>query len=640
MKRHILGLLIQPFKNKLIPPKALGKALNRFAEQIRVLGSNYPHIRFNLIFPGYFLEHIDPFLLSQLRGIEKRGALEWLLSGYTETFLGFSPRWLIDENIRFGLQTFSDLTGEQPIGFAPSFSHWEPSYVDLLRCAGLDYAVVSNELLPPDSRKCGYWITEYAGKSLVLFPYHTIKDCTTLPSNITEWLEGYFFSRNPQPNIPFKIAIIRYMVPIEAMEMEKSFRLLKHIVVELDKRILTYQPIRLRELPNMTAPIGLHYFHPSLPLIDRITNQKQHFLNYIHSCDQIGIIQRKLMDICDRIVALDDQKLTSSLKHTLFRLQDINRSIPADSYGFTNTDDRLWIYGKLIDIEKEIHKKTHTEGGQVRITDFYRNGTKSIIMSNRSAKVYVDHKNGGTIFELDFRNRSLNLCAPYTKLRYPSPTILSPGISRTSFIDHLYSDEATCISFMNGTIEELGNFWNGQFNYKIKKTPSGIKTVLGRQGAILRGEHHCPLGIEKVFGLEKDSAVLSFAYQLTNHSLTPYSFKFGIESTFSLPGTLTNSVYINHEHGKEYTMGSETYILEATTKWNIDDRESGVRIQFTTQKAVDVWCIPPNVTNALSHGLTIVIISPIHIEESATWSLIGKLVCKRIQMKGSQQDVL
>ncbi len=89
---------------------------------------------------------------------------------------------------------------------------------------------------------------------------------------------------------------------------------------------------------------------------------------------------------------------------------------------------------------------------------------------------------------------------------------------------------------------DLGNFSKGTFTYKVSKNATGIKTALVKQGAVLRGEKQCPLSIEKVFGLEQNSATLSFVYQIANPSLTTYEFKFATELNLSLPGLSSGDV--------------------------------------------------------------------------------------------------
>ena len=106
-----------------MPKTALKDAINSFTANLLSIAAEFPHLRFNLVFPGYFLESIDVLLLSKLRELSKKGNLEWILTGYTEPFLSLSPLNLTSHNINHGLQLFSELAGETPCGFLPPFSN-------------------------------------------------------------------------------------------------------------------------------------------------------------------------------------------------------------------------------------------------------------------------------------------------------------------------------------------------------------------------------------------------------------------------------------------------------------------------------------------------------------------------------------
>ena len=150
---------------------------------------------------------------------------------------------------------------------------------------------------------------------------------------------------------------------------------------------------------------------------------------------------------------------------------------------------------KLIDVENALHTRKNIKGGQIRITDFLRNGSKSIVLSNKALKTYIDCVNGGSIFEFDFRERSLNLCSAYNPSLHHPPNITSPGKSRTWFLDRLLSEEAKSSDLLNDTCKDLGNF-SGQFDYKVRKTTDGVKATLLRQGSILQGEKFYPINLK------------------------------------------------------------------------------------------------------------------------------------------------
>ena len=418
-----------------MPRTVLKESIDRFVRNLLALVSDFPHLRFNLVLPAYILECINPILLLQLRDIYKKGHFEWLLTGYTEPFLSLSPPQLTNDNIRYGLQIYSELVGETPSGYMPPFSNFEPSLIELIKANGLNYLVVLNGLLPVSLKSlCGYWMAEHSGSSIALIATEVIRH-TTAPVDFKNWLEK-IYSSDKNDSSSDKIATLQYQFPLKEEGESDPFRWLHYAASEIDKHILNYQPITFSELLSSSQPLGLQYIPASLLMGTR--NQVDlHFLNYLHSFDQIGIMQRKLMDIHNQVLSIKDNKISFPLKHKLFFIQDINRFLPGKECGFENTSDRLWTFSNMIDLEKEISEKNNSSGGQIRIADFLRNGNKSIILSNKAVKLYIDYSCGGTIFEFDYYDRKLNLCAAYNPLQHQRPDILVAGKSRSWFLDRI-----------------------------------------------------------------------------------------------------------------------------------------------------------------------------------------------------------
>jgi len=383
------------------------------------------------------------------------------------------------------------------------------------------------------------------------------------------------------------------------------------------------------------------YLPQSLVLRRDDSDTAPHFLNYLHSFDQVGVIQRKLMDIADNIGSRRDSKHVEPHKKTLFFVADINRYIPSKSSGFTRLHDRMWCYEKLIGVEQELRERDNISGGQIRIADFLRNGGKSIIMTNKNLAVYVDHRNGGSVFEIDFRRRRYNVCAGYNPSRHALPMVIESGLSYTMFVDHLVDTATQASQFRAKTAAELGDFYCGAYDYKIKKTADGIKASLHRQGSLVQGDKNCPLSMEKMLGLEKDHPAIPFVYQITNNSLTPYLFRLAVELTISLPGIATDSAYLLNNRQKIMELRTGLVELPQVTQWVVADPSCGVMVVCSLQKPVDVWCypaVPPGVDPQQAEALTIVITAPITLDGSGMWSLLGKLQFKRVALAGKQPD--
>jgi hypothetical protein len=302
---------------------------------------------------------------------------------------------------------------------------------------------------------------------------------------------------------------------------------------------------------------------------------------------------------------------------------------------------RMWCYERLIDIEHQLRERTNLEGGQIRIADFLRNGGKSIIITNKNLAVYIDHKNGGHVFELDVRRRRCNVCAGYNPSRHALPMVIEPGLSHTSFIDHFIPDDTGAEEFRKKRFTELGDFVGGSFEYKIKKTDSGIKAALTRQGSLVQGDKTCPLAMEKVLGLEKEHPTLPFVYQLSNHSLTPYAFRLAVEITFSLPGIADNTAFLLHKKEKIAGLGGQSLSLPQVSEFHLADPACGVRIVCSLQKPMDLWCFPAvalSEEGAPHEGVTIVLSSSVKIDGSDVWGCMGKFQFKRQALAGKRID--
>lgn len=637
MKRHGLALLIHPYKNVLIKKDKMKSMLDAFAEKLTDIFASHSNFRINLTMPGYMLQMLDPLLLSKLNEFHKSDCLEWLTPGYTEPFVSFSPLWLTSENIKHGIETFNQLLGAEPNGYVPAFSNWEPSSINTLLDNRMHYTVLSRNLLPQNIQNyCGYWITEHTGHSMVIIPSFSLHYYNA-PANIPDWTERAI--ENSPDKSSMHLIVIDYLVPLIPHKSRDPFKWINSFAESLDTLLDKYQLNLLHELPSLTPPLGLQSIPSSLTFKQDDDQQVPQWSNYLYTFDSVGIMQRKMMDIAENIKAHGDSKDMLPLKRQLFSAQDINRYLPNTSSGFQHIRDRFWTFGQMIEIEREIIKKDNITGSQIHIADFLKNGTKCIVMSNKNLKVYIDHKNGGQIFELDYRERSVNLFACYNSKPHMPPRILVAGKSRTSFIDHFLKEECQRSDFISGSAKNDNGFINGQFDYKIKKTAASVKTILTRQGSIdINGKAH-PLIIEKVFGLEKHKPELSFVYQFSNHSLTAYAFKFAVELNISLPGVQSHQAEIICNKKPYDKLAWDRISLTDVTEWKIKDKRVGVEIKIITQKPVTVWCYPVAQSSPYQ-GTTLVITASVLLKENSAWSLMGKISCKKIPVKGTFADVI
>jgi hypothetical protein len=638
MKRQTLALLIQPFKNRLLQPSVLKESIDHLFVELIDLLNKYPHLRLSCGLPAYILEYTNTLNLSKVRDLFKRDAIELILTGYTEPFLSLSPTSLTKENIQHGLKVFSELTGVTPTGYLPPFSNWEPSTIEMLREIGLNYAVLSQELFPQNvNNSGGYWTAEHAGKSISIFPSITIHQ-TNAPADLIDWITKTNKSTGGEND---RLLTIHYLFSLDPVREGVSYRWLNFAASELDKHLLNFQPIRLCDAMNTTPSRGFQYI-PSSMVTEAHGQADRHFLNYLYSYDQAGVLQRKLVDVHDQLSLQTNLKTLPQLRKQLFFVQDINRMFPGKESGFTHTTDRLWSFGKMIDVESQIDAIKSPEGGKIQVTDYFRDGGKTVILSNKHVKVYIDHKKGGQVFSFDHRDRSLNLAAAYTPELHDPPDIISSGKSRTWFIDRILPVNSKGIEYAEGLVPTLSNFFQNPFDYKVSAGVSGVKAIMLRNCSYTFEDKNTPLRVEKVYGLEKNSSIFSFVYQLTNPSLVPSSFKFTTELNFSFPSCGTPDLRVFHGSTVHENPGWQFFEIENTTKWIIEDKIGGIRMHFQTQKPVDLWFLPSGSGSRLTsatHGLTMIITADTLLDPSSNWKLIGKFMCRKLRRAGKSNDV-
>ncbi len=637
MKRHALAVLIHPYKNMLVDETRLRQALDELSRKILELVTANPTLRLNLILPGSMLDYMNPLQLSNLREVQKSDRLEWLTPGFTEPFVSFSPPWLFGENIKAAHQSFREHIGTKPAGYVPPFSNWEPSSVQTLNECGIHYSVLSRSVFPPDVQSyCGYWTTEHVGISMVLFPSHVF-DNRSAPPAISEWLEQTI-AADPRPADATRVVTIEYLVPLFPDGGADPFAWLHALAKALDILLLRYQITRLQELSSIAYPVGLQFIPSSITMNRNAKEPDRFFANYLYTFNQLGILHRKLLNCAEAVKARTDGKERIGLQKQLFTVQDINRFLPAARHGFQSTHDRLWTFRRLIGIETALAQKENARGGQIRITDYLRNGTKCILLTNKPLQICIDLKNGGQIFELDFRDRGLNLCAGYHSQRHAPSRILMPGVSCTAFVDHLFEREDSVDNAELGQ-HERGTFVSSAFDYKVRKTEKQVKAILSRQGALCMGDKPCPVHIEKVFGLEQDAPALSFVYQLANPSLAPYQFAFGIELTFCFPGVALNACRLFAGGRKPAAEALDSVMLPNVDCWRIEDTAAGVLIETRMQKKVRlmIHAVRTDTSERDTYqGTRIVMIAPVTLPENGVWSLMGKMRLKAIAEKQKQ----
>lgn len=636
MKRYALALLIHPYKTGVVPRSQLRASTSLLIETLCSVLLQYPQMRFNLVLPGYILEAADPLLSARLRDLCKRLLLEMICTGYTEPFLSLSPADLSVSNIMHGVHVIEELTGQTPRGFLPPFSNWEPSFIKHLRTSGFRYSLLSNELFSHETQNVpGYWVAEHTGSSIGLIGTN-ILDTATIKNNFIDTIKTLFTSEAAAMQDPF--AVLHYLMPLQPDKLEESCANILHMAKTIDKNLLHYQPVCISDFISTVNPVGMQYIPASLQT-KRCGTVDLHFMNYLFSFDQIGFLQRKVLDIFERLTPYLEGKKATTLLHELFFAQDINRFLPGNEAGFEVASDRSDTYRHIINIDANLRQLSQNSGVRTRITDFLHNGGKTIIISNKNLKLFIDPQNGGQITGLDFRPRQINLCSMYNPQRRKLPDIIVSGSSRTWFLDRILQDPENSPDSATHLFNDTSNLQHGAMSYKMRKNSEGSTLSLMQTGSFINDEKIQPLLVEKVFGIENEHAEISFVYQFSNPSLIQYHFIFATELNLFFPGFSQGEVQLSTGKCRYSLADNKLLQLPDLTSWYIEDPYGGIRVTFQMQKPATIWCLP-SPQNVTPDGIPLIMTTAVIMEPSSRFKIVGKISCKPLKAQAGLDDAL
>ena len=154
------------------------------------------------------------------------------------------------------------------------------------------------------------------------------------------------------------------------------------------------------------------------------------------------------------------------------------------------------------------------KNGKIDITDFDDDGQNEVLAETKLLNAYFSPRNGGSMFELDIKDRGFNLLdtisrreegyhKKLTEIRDESENegqsihdrveVKEEGLEkyliydwhrRLSFVDHIIPHQANLENFIKNEYHELGDFILEPFAVETKKSSSNLKLIFKRDGHI------------------------------------------------------------------------------------------------------------------------------------------------------------
>jgi len=613
---------------------------------------DFPDIKINLHFSGYLLtwltEH-KPEYIKLLNRLKKRGQIEIVSGGMYEPILTLLTEEDGIAQIKMHINYIEKTFKERPKGIWLAERVYEPHIPKTLNKAGVLYTLVDDyhfKAVGLSGKELHrYFVTEYEGYKLFIFP-------------------GLEFLRYA---IPFKpiVEIDKYFREVEDSGEDlavfgddgEKFGLwpgtyehvygtgwLKSFFEYLSKNKDWLKTVTFREYIDSVPPNGRVYLNCnsymemaewSLPAkksgsyeacFKNATEEHREFIKggyfkyFLVKYDECNDMHKKMLMITN----------------------EANRDIEAKKHVFkAQCNDSYWhgvfgglylphlrgsVYSHLIEAEKMLDPKSSFV--DAKLEDVNMDGFNEIVLANNEIKAYFLLKEGGILYEYDYKPSSVNIMATlsrryegyHDKIKAATSSDVADGTKtihdliiakeegldkylhydwyrRASLLDHVMGRDVTFDAFYKSTYYEPGDFIKEPYNGVIERKDHYVKAIIERHGHYWKDGKGLPLHIRKEITLRKDSNELFVNYALDGETKEP--FYLGVEFNFSFLGS-GGERYIGV--GSQRFDLSTTGTLNATREVTFNDPYQNVFITVEFDDASFVWTHPVEVVSLSEHG--------------------------------------
>ncbi|MFQ5823716.1 MAG: alpha-amylase/4-alpha-glucanotransferase domain-containing protein [bacterium] len=293
---------------------------------------------------------------------------------------------------------------------------------------------------------------------------------------------------------------------------------------------------------------------------------------------------------------------------------------------------RYATYREFIQAERILDKLERAsdeyENGWIdyQIFDYDGDGLHEVVLSNKTINLYYAPESGGCLFELDFKPKAINLLDTMTrreesyhkKLKamkqkhneteeqvatiHDLVLVKEEGLEnllfydwyrRSSFLDHFLGENTTLEKFAQCGYEEIGDFVNTPYKFKLDKTDKGLAFRLWRHGHVwIKGES-VPIYLEKKISLLNLNAELKVTYKIKNLENKLRTFWFGTELDFALlAGDAEDRYFVFPGHTLEDSRLRSIGEVMESKEVLLMDEWLRLSISINLEKAAKIWRFP------------------------------------------------
>ncbi len=249
--------------------------------------------------------------------------------------------------------------------------------------------------------------------------------------------------------------------------------------------------------------------------------------------------------------------------------------------------------------------------------DFNLDGLPEVLLTNAKLNCFVSPQKGGHLYELDVRSICHNLLATLTRREEAYHAKVRQGengegdnvssihdrvvfkqegldqrlqfdpVRRKSLVDRFYHHDVTLEQVSRNEFEDLGDFAQGDYEAKIRRSADRVQVQLYRDGRV--GEH--AIRLTKGITLFKGSSTIEFTYLLEN--LPQETLHFGVELNFAGMPSGADDRYFYHGSDRERLgqLGTQMVLSEVEDLALVDEW-LGLDVKLVANRATNFWTFP------------------------------------------------
>ncbi|MBN2411835.1 DUF1926 domain-containing protein [candidate division KSB1 bacterium] len=671
----------------------------------------HPDIRLAQHFSGILLEWLEknhPEFIKLLKQSVSKKQVEMLTGGYYEPILPSIPEQDIVGQIVKLTNYVIEKTGYKPSGLWLTERVWEPYLPRPIVRAGVKYTVIDDSHFKSsglqDQNLLGYYVTEHEGFALNIFPISeklrylipfqppekTIKYLRSLATD-----EGDRLIVFADDGEKFGVWPGTFEQCFENNWLNDFFTLIEQNLdwinlISFDDALSQLKPLgtvylptaSYREMMEWALPVnaikeyeGFYHWLKEKNIADYQFNfiKGGFWRNFLAKYPEANNLQKRMLKSSNRFQKLNSKNTELVKARDFIYAGQCNCPYWHGVFGGLYLPHlRNAIYSNLIQADAAMDKvefkgKEKTGWVKSEIYDYNADGFGEVIVETDRMGLFFSPNKGGSLTELDFKPKAINLIDTMTrrqeayhqklyemnlnqhnsgkgeKVASIHDLVLTKeeGLekylnydwyNRTSLIDHFLHPDVDLKQFAQAQYREQGDFVNQPYNVKIVNKDESAEINLERNGHVWIGSEFVPLYVGKKILVGPGADSFTAKYTLKNTNNSAIELWFGVEfATSLLAGNAADRNYIIPGVELEKTNLASIGSVKNVKKIFLRDDWLGIQVGFEVNRTAAIWRFPIETISMSEAGFERVyqcsVIMPhwkIVLEPGNSWTVVIK----------------